>query len=113
MTKLLKENGKDFDRADLIYNGELFIPEKTRPLGADNKIVFSGMKLGAACPREISYLKKLGFFNAAVLLPLLAVGLLRCPIVVIPAPDQVEGKLRQESRFVGFARFSGSLPAQG
>ena len=25
----------------------VFIPEKTRPLGADNKIVFSGMKLGA------------------------------------------------------------------
>ena len=58
MTKLLKENGKDFDRADLIYNGELFIPEKTRPLGADNKIVFSGMKLGAVVTDPRNFIKQ-------------------------------------------------------
>jgi hypothetical protein len=35
------------EKENLVEPFILFIPEKTRPLGADNKIIFSGMKLGA------------------------------------------------------------------
>lgn len=39
---------------DLIeWDCRVFIPEKTRPFGADNLIIFSGIKLGSLLPSKV------------------------------------------------------------